>query len=44
MARRKTKPIPAFKSEDEEREFWLGHDTADYLDWRPARRPTMPRL
>lgn len=27
------KPIPKFKSEDEEREFWATHDLTDYLDY-----------
>lgn len=27
------KPIPKFKNEDEEREFWATHDTTDYLDY-----------
>ena len=26
------KPIPKFKSEDEEREFWATHDTTEYFD------------
>ena len=25
-------PLPKFKSEDEEREFWASHDLTDYLD------------
>lgn len=28
----KIKPIPKFKSEDEEREFWATHDTSEYFD------------
>jgi hypothetical protein len=30
--------IPAFATEQEEREFWLTHDTVDYVDWSAARR------
>ena len=26
------KPIPKFKNEDEEREFWATHDATDYFD------------
>lgn len=26
------KPIPKFKNEDEEREFWATHDTTEYFD------------
>ena len=31
------KKLPKFNSEAEEREFWLSHDSADYLDWSNAR-------
>jgi len=31
------KKLPKFKSEADEREFWLSHDSADYLDWSKAR-------
>lgn len=30
--RKKIKPIPVFKNEDEEREFWAAHDTTEYFD------------
>lgn len=32
------KPIPVFKSEAEEREFWQTHDSTEYLDWSKAKR------
>ena len=32
MPKKKLKPMPKFKSEDEEREFWATHDLTDYLD------------
>jgi predicted DNA binding CopG/RHH family protein len=38
------KQIPEFKSEDEEREFWATHDSADYLDWDQAERAVFPKL
>ena len=38
------KPIPIFRSEDEEREFWATHDTTDYIDWSQARWVTFPNL
>ena len=39
------KPIPAFTSEDEEREFWSAHDSTDYIDWSKAvRNPVFPNL
>ena len=41
---RKLKPIPKFKSEDEEREFWAKHDSTEYIDYSKARRVTFPRL
>lgn len=34
--KRKLKPIPKFKNEDEEREFWATHDTTEYFD---TKRP-----
>lgn len=30
----KLKPIPKFKNEDEEREFWATHDATDYFDMK----------
>ncbi|HEX5699276.1 MAG TPA: BrnA antitoxin family protein [Rubrobacter sp.] len=42
--RKNLKPVPQFESEDEEREFWATHDTADYVDWSRAKRTTFPRL
>ena len=38
------RPIPEFKSEDEEREFWATHDSTDYVDWSKARRLVLPNL
>ena len=38
------KPIPAFKSEADERAFWKTHDTIDYLDLSKAQRVTLPNL
>ena len=40
----KLRPIPTFKNEDEEREFWATHDSADYFDWTKARRVIFPNL
>ena len=44
MSRKKLKPIPEFKSEDEEREFWATHDTTEYLDWSKAVTAKFPNL
>ena len=38
------KRIPKFDSEDEEREFWATHDSADYVDWRSAERVEISKL
>lgn len=40
----KRKPVPAFKSEAEERKFWETHDSTDYVDWNTARRARFPNL
>ena len=39
-----TKPLPEFKDEDEEREFWATHDSTEYLDWSQAQRIVLPNL
>ena len=45
MSERKSlPPIPKFSSEDEEREFWATHDSADYVDWSRAKPATFSRL
>ena len=38
------KAIPAFRSEDEEREFWATADSTEYFDWSRARRAVFPNL
>jgi predicted DNA binding CopG/RHH family protein len=38
------KALPKLKSEDSEREFWAQHDSADFIDWRKAKRVTLPEL
>jgi len=38
------KQIPKFENEDEEREFWATHDSADYLDWDQAEPAIFPKL
>jgi predicted DNA binding CopG/RHH family protein len=40
----KKKPIPAFRSEEQEREFWATHDSADYVDWARAEKVRLPNL
>lgn len=42
---KKLKPIPKFKSEDEEAEFWSTHDSTDYFDIsRAIINPSLPNL
>jgi len=44
MPKKRLKPIPRFRSEAEEREFWATHDTTDYIDWSKAKRAVFPNL
>ena len=39
-----SKKIPKFKNEDEERDFWASHDSTEYINWKPAKRVTLPNL
>jgi len=41
---KKLKPIPSLANEDEEREFWETHDSADFIDWNQAVSMTFPNL
>lgn len=38
------KPIPKFKNEDQEREFWATHDSTEYVDWSKAQKAVFPNL
>ncbi len=40
----KKKQIPAFRSEDQVREFWSSADSVDYIDWDDAKRVVLPNL
>ena len=42
--RERTRPIPSFESEAEERRFWESHDSTDHVDWSRAERVRMPNL
>lgn len=44
MPKKRLKPIPRFRTEAEEREFWATHDTTEYIDWSKARRAVFPNL
>jgi hypothetical protein len=37
-------PIPDFKNEDEEFEFWSTHDTTEYFDWSTSERVSFSNL
>ena len=41
---RAKKAIPAFKSEEEERDFWLEADSTEYVDWTTAKPVRFPNL
>lgn len=42
--KRALKRIPAFRTEDEECEFWATHDSTEYVDWSKARVVRFPNL
>ena len=44
MNTKSVKAVPVFSNEAEEREFWLLHDSSDFVDWSKARRVTFPNL
>jgi len=41
---KKLKPIPSFRDEGQEREFWATHDSTEYFDWSKAARVVLPNL
>ena len=41
---KKSKPVPQFGTEAEERVFWESHDSADYVDMNGAARARFPNL
>lgn len=36
--------MPTFENEDQEREFWVTHDSTDYLDWQGATPLSLAKL
>lgn len=40
----KTKKVPKFKSEDQEREFWSKNDVTDYFDVKSGQKMNFPNL
>lgn len=43
-AKKRLKPVPVFRSDEDASEFWMTHDTTEYLDWSKARRVAFPKL
>jgi len=41
---KRTKTIPIFKNEEEERLFWETHDSTDYVDLSKAKSVRFPNL
>ncbi len=41
---KKLKPIPEFKNENEERDFWATADSTEYIDWSMAEEVIFPNL
>jgi predicted DNA binding CopG/RHH family protein len=41
---KKLKPIPQFRSDEDAGEFWMTHDTTEYLDWSKVRRVRFANL
>jgi len=40
----KLKPVPKFRSETEEREFWATADSIEFIDWTSAKLRKLPNL
>jgi predicted DNA binding CopG/RHH family protein len=40
----KRKPLPKFKNEDDERQFWANADSTEYVDWSSAKPSSLPKL
>ena len=41
---KKSKEIPTFKDEGEEREFWAKNDSTEFVDWEAAESIVLPKL
>jgi hypothetical protein len=44
LVNEKVREIPAFNSEDEEREFWSHASSTEYIDWSKAKERSLSRL
>jgi len=43
-AKKAVRKVPKFETEDQERQFWTQHDSAEYINWRTAKRVTLAKL
>ncbi len=41
---KKLKPMPKFKNEKEWANFWMTHDSTQYVDWSKAQKVVFPNL
>lgn len=41
---KKLKNIPRFKTEKEEKKFWLKTDSTNYVDWKKSKSVSFPNL
>jgi len=44
MENKKKRPIPEFKTEDEEQKFWAAADSTQYVDWPAGKHPKLVQL
>ncbi|MBU1071311.1 BrnA antitoxin family protein [Patescibacteria group bacterium] len=44
MKKTNLKPLPKFKSEDQERDFWAKADTSQYFDFSKVKKVAFPNL
>jgi predicted DNA binding CopG/RHH family protein len=42
--KKQLKAIPEFTNEEEERRFWEGHDSSEYVDWDKSEQVILPNL
>ena len=40
----KTRAIPTFAEEAQERAYWESHDSTEHVDWSKAQKATLPNL
>ncbi len=38
------KRIPKFKNEDEERGFWVTHNSTDYVEWSRSKKVVLSKM